>query len=114
MPRSKAKTISPTNTLHHQRVRVESGADLHFVFETFIVLIIILFVVSAYIWSRLEVVRYGYDIPIVTKERSILEEENKRLRLKVMALRSPKRIEKIVMGEMGLTYPSREDIIHIQ
>ncbi len=101
-----------SNVLNGQRIRVQGGANLRFIFEAFFLILLLVLVASIYLWSRLEVVHIGYDISVVKREKRSLEEENKRLRFEVMALRSPQRIERIASGRLGLTYPSGKSIVY--
>ncbi|HHL40265.1 MAG TPA: cell division protein FtsL [Deltaproteobacteria bacterium] len=67
-----------------------------------------------YLWCRLMVVHIGYEITKGTQVATRLEETNRRLRLEMTRLKSPERIERIASGELGLAYPSGEQIIRVR
>ncbi len=115
MPQLAYKRLSTTNALNYQRVRLRRRTGIiRFLIATIFAALIIVIVISTYLWSRLAVVNLGYKISIVNSERSKLADENKRLRLELLTLKSPKRIEKIALDEIGLIYPSGEHIAYIR
>lgn len=59
----------------------------------------------AHVSLRLGVIRTGYAIAEATRERQLLEEENRKLRLERSLLRSPERIERIAREKLGMTRP---------
>lgn len=71
-------------------------------------------IIFAFLASRLSVVNLGYEISKANSARSELTEQNKRLRVEYMKLKSPERIEKIASGELGLVHPTGEQIITIK
>jgi cell division protein FtsL len=48
------------------------------------------------------------------KERAVEEETNRRLRLEVEALRSPRRIEEIAIRKLHMVHPARDEAIVIE
>jgi len=77
----------------------------------FIYLAVLLAVSLFFVWSRLTVVNLEYDISRLGVELREVEQEQKRLRLESAHLRSPVRIEKVAVSELGLRMPSLEQII---
>lgn len=71
-------------------------------------------VVFAFLWSRLMVVNTAYEISKANSERSALIEQNKRLRIEFMGLKSPERIEKMAREELQLVNPSSEQIVTVR
>ena len=75
-------------------------------------LLVIVFLFSA--WQRTELLRHGYKIEQMQREKAAEEELGRRLRLEVDTLTAPKRIEALATGQLHLIAPSREDAIVIE
>ena len=67
-----------------------------------------------YVWSRIQVIRLGYEISSALKEEKALTEVNKRLRLEIATLKSYARIEKIAVEELRMAKPKPEQVIVIR
>ena len=67
-----------------------------------------------YVWSRIQVIRLGYDISSALKEEKALIEVNKRLRLEIATLKSYARIEKLAAEELGMSKPKPGQVIVIR
>lgn len=78
-----------------------------------VIIIVLLFTVF-YLWSKLEVISLGYEIAKADKERNALMDGNKRLKLEILSLKSPQRIEAIATGRLGLVYPKGEQVIIVR
>jgi len=81
---------------------------------TIIAIISILMLVSVtlfYVWTRIQVVSLGYEISQKVKERERIEEINRKLKLEVATLKSPRRIERIAIKKLGLRYPTIDQVI---
>ena len=76
---------------------------------TFLVLVLLF---SA--WQHFELLRHGYQIEELKRQRAAEEETGRRLRLEVDTLRSPKRIETVATEQLHLVTPSRDDAIVIE
>ena len=63
-----------------------------------------------YIWSRIQIVQYGYDINSLRNRHQQLLEENKRLNVEVATLKSPNRIEPIAQQKLKMQSPKPEQI----
>jgi cell division protein FtsL len=59
----------------------------------------------AHVSLRLGVIRMGYAIGEETRDRRLLQEENRKLRLEKSLLRSPARIEDIAREKLGMARP---------
>lgn len=64
-----------------------------------------------YTWSRVEVVKIGYEIFKANSEMRRLDQENKELILEIATLKSPKRIERIAREELKLLPPKDDQIV---
>ena len=57
-------------------------------------------------WQNFELLRYGYEIEQMERERSEELDLNRHLRLEVETLRAPQRIERLATTELGLVPPA--------
>ncbi len=74
--------------------------------------LVLVLVVSA--WQHFELLRHGYEVEELQRQRSAEEETSRRLRLEIDTLRSPKRIESLATGQLHLVTPSRDEAIVIE
>jgi cell division protein FtsL len=65
-------------------------------------------------WQHFELLRHGYRIEEMQKERSAEEEINRHLRLETETLRSPARIERLATRRLGMVAPGAEDATVIE
>lgn len=67
-----------------------------------------------YVWERVELVRIGYQIERLKKERVVLERERDELRVKVSALTSPERIARAATEQLGMVPPQRGQVVLVR
>lgn len=65
-------------------------------------------------WQHFELLRHGYQIEEMQRQKAAEEEAGRRLRLEIETLRSPKRIEALATGKLHLVTPAREDAVVIE
>jgi cell division protein FtsL len=65
-------------------------------------------------WQHFELLRHGYQIEEMQRQRAAEEEEGRRLRLEIETLKSPKRIEALATQQLHLIAPSKDDAIVIE
>ena len=65
-------------------------------------------------WQHFELLRHGYQIEEMKRQRAAEEETGRRLRLEVDTLKSPKRIEMVATEQLHLVTPSLDDAIVIE
>jgi len=65
-------------------------------------------------WQHFELLRHGYEIEQMQRERAAEEETTRRLKLEIETLRSPKRIEAIATRQLRLIAPGPDDAIVIE
>ena len=83
----------------------------------FLFALLVLFLIGGslfYVWSRIQVIRLGYQISRVLKEEKALTEANKRLRLEIATLKSYARIERLAVEELRMAKPKPEQVIVIR
>ena len=65
-------------------------------------------------WQHFELLRHGYRIEQMEKERSAEDEVNRHLRLEIDTLRSPARIERLAIARLGMVSPASDDATVIE
>jgi cell division protein FtsL len=65
-------------------------------------------------WQHFELLRHGYEIERLQRERAAEEEVNRHLRLEIEALEEPARIDKIARETLHLVDPSPAETIVIE
>ncbi|MBI5682557.1 MAG: cell division protein FtsL [Deltaproteobacteria bacterium] len=109
------KKNSFTGVLGRQRVKDKRDVNSPwFLFSAIIVITVIAMVTLFYVWSRLLTINLGYEISRVELERKNLLKEKGLLNIEITSLKSPDRIDRIARTELGLVYPSQEQIIRIK
>ena len=65
-------------------------------------------------WQHFELLRHGYKLEQMQRERAAEEDATRHLRLEIETLRAPRRIEALATGRLHLVAPSREEAIVIE
>jgi cell division protein FtsL len=65
-------------------------------------------------WQHFELLRHGYRIEEMQKERVAEDEIRRHLRLEIETLRSPARIERLATGRLNMVAPGPEDAVVIE
>lgn len=60
-------------------------------------------------WQHFELLRHGYRVEQMQRERAVEEEINRHLRLEIETLRAPQRIENLATQRMGMVRPGADD-----
>ena len=60
-------------------------------------------------WQHFELLRYGYRLEQMQKDRAAEEEVNRHLRLEIETLRSPSRIERLATRNLHMVAPGPQD-----
>ena len=74
--------------------------------------LVLVLLVSA--WQHFELLRHGYEVEELQRQRAAEEEIARRLHLEIDTLKSPKRIESLATGQLHLVTPSRDEAIVIE
>ncbi len=78
-------------------------------FAAFLVLVLLF---SA--WQHFELLRHGYRLEQLQRERAAEEELGRHLRLEIETLRSPQRIEALATQRLHLVSPAQDEAIVIE
>lgn len=72
---------------------------------------VLMAVALVYVWSHVEMTKleYKYAAEIGTKERLLREQSE--IKAELAMLKSPRRIETVARGSLGLIYPERDQIV---
>jgi cell division protein FtsL len=65
-------------------------------------------------WQHFELLRHGYKIEQMQREKAAEEELGRQLRLEIDTLRSPKRIETLATQRLHLVAPTSADAVVIE
>jgi cell division protein FtsL len=65
-------------------------------------------------WQHFELLRHGYRLEQMQKERAAQEEINRHLHLEIETLRSPARIERLATGRLHMVSPGADDATIIE
>lgn len=65
-------------------------------------------------WQHFEILRHGYQIEEMQRQKAVEDDVQRRLKLEVDTLRSPKRIEAVATERLHLVSPSRDEAIVIE
>ena len=60
-------------------------------------------------WQHFELLRHGYRLEQMQRERAAEEEINRHLRLEIQTLRAPARIERLATGRLHMVAPQPDE-----
>ena len=75
---------------------------------------VLVFVLLGTAWQHFELLRHGYRLEQMQRERAIEDEISRHLRLEIETLRAPQRIEKLATQRMGMVTPAEGDAIVLE
>jgi cell division protein FtsL len=70
--------------------------------------------VFLFVWERVDIVRVGYHVERLKRDKVMLERERDQLRVKVSALSAPDRIAKAASEKLGMVLPQPGQVIMVQ
>ena len=71
-------------------------------------------ILLAWAWQQFDILRHGYRVEEMQRERTVEEETARQLRLEIETLKSPKRIEELATQKLHLVAPTRDEAIVIE
>ncbi len=75
---------------------------------------VLVLVVMFSAWQHFELLRHGYRLEQMQRERATEEEISRHLRLEIETLRAPQRIEKLATDRLGMVAPGVEQAIVLE
>lgn len=80
-----------------------------------IVLVLVIVMLSLFnIWSRVEVVKMGYEIGELLKTQKELKAQNQKLKLELSILKAPARIEGMAIEKLKMMWPTSEKTFNLK
>ncbi|HIC90740.1 MAG TPA: hypothetical protein EYP21_01480 [Syntrophaceae bacterium] len=78
--------------------------------------VVILLVLGSliYAWSSLKIIHIGYKMADALKERKNLMETNERLKIELVTLKSPDRIEALAVQKLGMRTPKSGEFVIVK
>lgn len=67
-----------------------------------------------FVWQRVNVMRVGYDVETLKKEKASLEKTREMLRIEVATLTSPERLERIATTSLGMKVPDECQVVLVK
>lgn len=114
MSNAAIKKIFPIKVLSQQKIDyVDDIKESDFLFTLIKTIMLLVIITFCCVWIRVETLNIGYEIAKANKERTDLLSDNKRVKLEILNLKTPQRIERIAIDKLGLIYPKGEQIIRI-
>jgi len=80
-------------------------------------LFVVLFVIIAlllYVGAKVRIVRLGYQLESLEREKADLESANRSLRIETASLSAPGRIEEIALKRFGMIRPPKERVVIVK
>jgi cell division protein FtsL len=95
-------------------VREVDDARLRELWQSIGVAGILVLVLLLSAWQHFELLRHGYQVEELQRQRSAEDDIARRLRLEIDTLKSPKRIESVATQQLHLVVPTRDESIVIE
>ena len=76
------------------------------------ILLVLVLLFSA--WQHFELLRHGYKLEQMQRERASENDINRHLRLEMETLRAPQRIEKLATERLGMVAPTGEEAVVLE
>ena len=67
-----------------------------------------------YVGGKVKIMRLGYQIEALEREKQELERANRSLRIEASSLASPARVEEIATKRLGMVRPAKENIVIVK
>jgi cell division protein FtsL len=75
---------------------------------------LVVLVLMLYVGGKVQIVRLGYQIDELEKQKRDLERMNRSLQIEASSLSAPGRIEGIAINRLGMVRPSKENIVVVK
>ena len=67
-----------------------------------------------YVGGKVQIVRMGYRIEALEKQKQELEQANRSLQIEASSLSAPARIEEIAVKRLGMVRPAKENVVVVK
>jgi cell division protein FtsL len=75
---------------------------------------LVVLVLMLYVGGKVQIMRLGYQIDEMEKQKRDLERRNRSLQIEAASLSAPGRIEEIAVKRLGMVRPSKENIVVVK
>ncbi len=76
--------------------------------------IVVVIGLMVYVGGKVQLMRLGYQIDELEKQKQDLERANRALQIEASSLSAPGRIEEIAVKRLGMVRPARENIVVVR
>ena len=76
--------------------------------------LLVIIALMLYVGGKVRIVRLGYQIERLDREKQELERENRSLLIEASSLASPARIEEIAVKRLGMARPAKENVVIVK
>lgn len=83
-------------------------------FRRAVIVILIVAALILYVGAKVRIVRLGYQIEALEREKRDLERANRALLIEASSLTSPARIEDLATKRLGMVRPPKENIVVVR
>jgi cell division protein FtsL len=75
---------------------------------------LIVLILMLYVGGKVQIMRLGYQIDELEKQKRDLERRNRSLQIEAASLSAPGRIEEIAVKRLGMVRPPKENIVVVK
>lgn len=108
------KQVALNESLKEEVKQKAKGVNRNLLFFAIIIVFLGISCSLFYVWAHHQIISLGYEISRVSQQEQELTEENKKLRLELAMLKSPERLEKKALQELGFVNPQNGQIIIVR
>ena len=83
------------------------------VFRRVFIALLIIAGLILYVGGKVKIVRLGYRIEALEREKRDLERENRSLLIEASSMTSPARIEEIAVKRLGMIRPAKDNVVTV-
>ncbi len=82
--------------------------------RTVVLAVLVVIGLMIYVGGKVQIMRLGYQIDELEKQKRDLERANRELQIEASSLSAPRRIEEIAVRQFGMTRPAKENIVVVR
>jgi cell division protein FtsL len=79
-----------------------------------LIVLLVIAVLILYVGGKVKIMRLGYQIESLEREKKELERSNASLRIEASSLSSAARIEEIAVKKLGMIRPSKDNVVVVK
>lgn len=108
------RSVPVFSAVRKQPVSQRSAAvQRRYIRQGIFLLAIVISLAILFVWTRIQVIRLGYEVTRIRKEVSDLSEQKSRLEADIASLKAPERLERIAVETFGMRAPLSHEIVFI-